>query len=128
MPARKTGVSAMTEAKRKDRPSAGGFRSRSAPGALSGFPHVRKALPAAGELSAAIDILSRSGVLTEGRSRKLSVRVDPGPFDLLAERLGTDNPTEIVNAALAMAAAPDRFKIWLMTTGDRLPDDFELPV
>jgi hypothetical protein len=29
--------------------------------------------------------------------------------------------------AFAVVAAPNRFKIWLMTTEDRLPDDFELP-
>ena len=93
-----------------------------------GFTHVNGSLPAASELTAAIETLARAGILTENRSRKLSVRVDPGPFELMAERLGTDNPTEVVNAALAMAAAPNRFKAWLMTTGDRLPDDFELPV
>jgi len=49
-------------------------------------------------------------------------------FRLVAERFGTDNPTEVVNAALALAAAPNRFRIWLATTNDRLPDDFELPV
>ena len=93
-----------------------------------GFTHVKGALPAAGELSAAIETLARARVLTDSRSRKLSIRVDPGPFELLAERLGTDNPTEVINAALALAAAPNRFKTWLMTTEDRLPDDFELPV
>jgi hypothetical protein len=98
------------------------------PVAPRGFPHVKGSLPAAGELTAAIETLARSGALTQSRSRKLSVRVDPGPFELLAERLGTDNPTEVVNAALAMAAVPNRFKTWLMTTEDRLPDDFELPV
>ena len=89
---------------------------------------MNEALPAADELTAALDTLARSGALTEVRSRKLSVRVDPGPFELLAERLGTDNPTEVVNAALALASAPNRFKAWLLTTEDRLPDDFELPV
>jgi len=89
---------------------------------------VKGSLPAAGELSAAIETLARSRILTDSRSRKLSIRVDPGPFELLAERLGTDNPTEVINAALALAAAPNRFKMWLMTTEDRLPDDFELPV
>jgi hypothetical protein len=93
-----------------------------------GFAHVKGSLPAAGELAAAIETLARSRVLTDSRSRKLSIRVDPGPFELLAERLGTDNPTEVINAALALAAAPNRFKTWLMTTEDRLPDDYELPV
>jgi hypothetical protein len=95
---------------------------------LRSFAHVNEALPAAGELTAALDTLGRSGTLTEVRSRKLSVRIDPGPFDLLAERLGTDNPTEVINAALVLASAPNRFKTWLMTIEDRLPDDFELPV
>lgn len=26
-----------------------------------------------------------------------------------------------------MMATPDRFKVWLMTNEDRLPDDFEMP-
>jgi hypothetical protein len=33
-----------------------------------------------------------------------------------------------VNASLALAAAPDRFKTWLRETKDTLPDDFELAV
>jgi len=101
-----------------------GLETAPEPSGLRGFQHVDGSRPAA----AAREILSRAGVLTDGRSLKLSVRVDPGVFRLVAERFGTDNPTEVVNAALALAAAPNRFRIWLATTNDRLPDDFELPV
>jgi hypothetical protein len=128
MTATKTATMTKVATKPKDRVSAKDSESRPLPVALRGFPHVKGSLPAVGELTAAIETLARSGVLTESRSRKLSVRVDPGPFQLMAERLGTDNPTEVVNAALAIAATPNRFKTWLMTTEDRLPDDFELPV
>jgi hypothetical protein len=33
-----------------------------------------------------------------------------------------------VDTALAVAAAPDRFKAWWAETPATLPDDFELPV
>ena len=69
-------------------------------------------------------------VVAGGRSEKISARVDPGVLGAAAERLGLDKQdvSDVVNASLAVAAAPDRFKAWLRNTGDTLPDDFELAV
>ncbi|HXY99873.1 MAG TPA: hypothetical protein VEI03_07715 [Stellaceae bacterium] len=72
--------------------------------------------------------LLESGAATGVSSRKLSVRIDPGVMNAAAKQLGLTNPSDVVNASLALAAAPDRFKIWLRETTDTLPDDFELAV
>ncbi len=42
-----------------------------------------------------------------------------------AARLGLTNPSDVVNASLAVAAAPDRFKAWWTETHATLPDDFD---
>ena len=72
--------------------------------------------------------LEDAGIATGANSRKLSVRIDPGVLNGAAKQLGLSNPSDVVNASLALAAAPDRFKIWLRESEDVLPDDFELPV
>jgi len=56
------------------------------------------------------------------------MRVDPGVMRAAAARLGLTNPSDVVNASLAVAAAPDRFKAWWAETHATLPDDFELAV
>ena len=58
----------------------------------------------------ALGVLGAKGVLGQGASRKVSVRVDPG----------------LLTAALALAAGDDDFGAWLVTRGARLPADFEL--
>ena len=70
--------------------------------------------------------LSDMGAVTGIRSRKLSVRIDPGIIDAAAKELGLTNPSDVINASLILAASPDRFKNWLRETEDQLPDDFEL--
>lgn len=84
----------------------------------------------AGPIARAMSELAATGKLTGSRSEKISARVDPGVMKAAAERLGLEKTdvSDVVNAALALAAAPDRFKAWLGTTEDRLPDDFELAV
>jgi hypothetical protein len=64
------------------------------------------------------------------RSSKISARVDPGIFAAAAERLGgpADHVSDVVNADLAVAADPDRFKAWMRNPGEPLPDDFELAI
>jgi hypothetical protein len=76
----------------------------------------------------ALRTLEEAGVITGASSRKLSVRIDPGVMDAAARQLGLANPSDVVNASLALAAAPDRFKIWLRESQDVLPDDFERAV
>ncbi|MDE2007492.1 MAG: hypothetical protein KGI51_13055 [Rhodospirillales bacterium] len=78
-------------------------------------------------LARAIGELSARGAVTGARAQKLSVRVDPGVLAAASARLGMTHPSDVINASLALAAAPDRFKAWLRATPDRLSDDFRLP-
>ena len=82
------------------------------------------------DVARALDALAAAGTLTGARSERISVRVDPGVMAAAAQQLGleTGNISDVVNAALALAAAPDRFKAWLLDTKDALPDEFELAV
>jgi len=76
-------------------------------------------------LDRAVAELAAKGAITGARSQKISARVDPGVLAAAGERLGLAHPSDVINASLALAAAPDRFKAWLRTTTDRLTDDFE---
>ncbi len=76
-------------------------------------------------LERALSELAALGAITGARSQKVSVRVDPGVLAAAAQRLGLAQPSDVINASLALAAAPDRFKTWLRSTSDRLTDDFE---
>ena len=76
-------------------------------------------------LDRALAELAARGAITGARSQTVSARVDPGVLEAAAERLGLAHPSDIINASLALAAAPDRFKAWLRSTTDRLTDDFE---
>lgn len=58
-----------------------------------------------------------AGAVTGTRSQKISARVDPGVMRaatarLRLARLRLTNPSDVVNASLAVAAAPDQFKAW----------------
>jgi len=79
-------------------------------------------------VAAALAELRQAGALTGARSQRISVRVDPGVMRAAAARLGLTNPSDVVNASLAVAAAPDRFKAWWAETPGTLPVDFELAV
>lgn len=102
------------------------FRSRPVSAKVAGPKEAKLGTPVA----RAISELAETGRLTGARSEKISARVDPGVMEAAAERLGLrrTDVSDVVNAALALAAAPDRFKTWLRTTEDTLPDDFELAV
>lgn len=79
---------------------------------------------AAAQATAALHSLKTSGVLT-GQTDKVSARIDRGLLLAAARRLGSDNTTEVVQAALAAFVAPDPFVEWLLSDRDRLPADFE---
>lgn len=79
-------------------------------------------------VAAGLAELRLAGAVTGTRSLRISVRVDPGVMCAAAARLGLTNPSDIVNASLVVAAAPDRFKAWWAETNATLPDDFELAV
>lgn len=76
----------------------------------------------------AVVFLTHQGVVTGVRSKKISTRVDPGVMDAARKRFGLTNDADVINASLAMAAAPDRFKAWLVENQDTVTDDFELAV
>jgi hypothetical protein len=38
------------------------------------------------------------------------------------------NEFDVINASLAMAAKPDRFKTWLKDNQDTVTNDFQLPI
>jgi hypothetical protein len=82
------------------------------------------------EVARAMFELVSTGQLTGTRSTRVSARVDPGILGAAAKRLGlkSTDVSAVVNASLAVAAAPDPFKAWLANPGEPLPDDFELAI
>lgn len=142
---------ATTRAKRdKKHPTGGAAKGRAASAVVAGVAAKRfpAGSPASGaraasgkarserlarrhpDVARALAELASANRIAGGRSEKISARVDPGVLGAAAERLGLDkrDVSDVVNASLAVAAAPDRFKAWLRNTGDTLPDDFELAV
>lgn len=101
----------------------------------SAAPGDRKAKrPAALKLSAfpttrvrhALTFLNAKGILGRGGSKKVSARLDPGLLEAARAKIGVENDTDLLTAALAIAAGDDEFGEWLVTRGARLPADFEL--
>jgi hypothetical protein len=81
------------------------------------------------DLIRALNTLSQRQVVFGGRSKKVSTRVDPGIMQAAKERFGLLNESDVINASLALAAAPDRFKEWLLDAEKpTLSEDFELAV
>jgi hypothetical protein len=74
----------------------------------------------------ALTVLGAKGVLGRSPSKKISARVDPGLLEAARAKMGVDNDTDLLTAALALAAGDDDFGAWLVTRGARLPADFEL--
>jgi len=74
----------------------------------------------------ALSTLAASGKLKGSRSERLSARVDPGLIKAARTKTGLKNDSELVNAALAVLAAPDDFGPWFAAQAGRLPKDFEL--
>lgn len=74
----------------------------------------------------ALAILAANGALQGSRTKRLSARVDPGLIKAARTKTGLSNNSELVNAALAVLAAPDDFGPWFAAQAGRLPKDFEL--
>jgi hypothetical protein len=74
----------------------------------------------------AFSTLAASGKLKGSRTERLSARVDPGLIKAARAKTGLGNDSELVNAALAVLAAPDDFGPWFAAQAGRLPKDFEL--
>jgi hypothetical protein len=82
------------------------------------------------EIARALAELQASGRLKPAASRKISARVDNSVLAAAAQRLGLEaaQVSDVVNASLVMAAAPDPFKQWLAGPMAQLSEDFELAV
>jgi hypothetical protein len=90
-------------------------------------PFTGKADPiTTARLTYAATALAQSGKLKGARSKKISVRVDPGLIDAARARTGIANDSDLVSAALAIVAGEDNFGSWLVAQAGRLPKDFEL--
>jgi hypothetical protein len=76
----------------------------------------------------ALSTLAASGKLKGARSKRLSARVDPGLIKAARTKTGLNNDSELINAALAVLAAPDDFGPWFAAQSGRLPQDFELEI
>jgi hypothetical protein len=96
--------------------STGRSRARKGPA----FQNKASALQA----SSALRQLEAEGVLT-GQTEKVSARIDHGLLLAAARKAGSDNTTDVIQAALAAFVAPDPFVEWFLSDKDRLPADFE---
>jgi len=77
-------------------------------------------------LAFALKALHESGRLAGVRTKRLSARVDPGLIKAARAKTGLVNDSDLINAALAVIAAPDDFGPWFVAQAGRLPKDFEL--
>ena len=76
------------------------------------------------QASEALRQLAAAGVLS-GHAEKISARLDDGLLAAAARKFGTENVTQVLQAALAVFVAPDPFVAWFFSGDDKLPDDFE---
>ncbi len=74
----------------------------------------------------ALSTLAASGKLEGSRSERVSARVDPGLIKAARTKTGLKSDSELINAALAVLAAPDDFGPWFAAQAGRLTKDFEL--
>ncbi|MBV8457795.1 MAG: hypothetical protein JO122_14395 [Acetobacteraceae bacterium] len=63
--------------------------------------------------------------MLSGHAEKISARIDDGLLAAAARKLGTENITQVLQAALAVFVAPDPFVTWFCAEADKLPQDFE---
>jgi hypothetical protein len=89
-------------------------------------PALRNKVLAA-RIEQALRKLQEMGVLS-GRTDKVSARIDRGLLAAAARKAGSDNTTDVMQAALAAFVAPDPFVEWFLSGKDRLPADFELAI
>lgn len=80
----------------------------------------------AARLAHALEALAKKGQLAGARTRRVSARVDPGLVEAARARTGIANDSDLINAALALIAAPDDFGPWLVAQAGCLSAEFEL--
>ena len=77
---------------------------------------------------------AHAGVVTEGHVARLKavLKLTPDqerlwpPVEAARRKTGIGNDSDLINAALAVIAAPDDFGPWFAAQAGRLPRDFEL--
>jgi len=74
----------------------------------------------------ALSFLSAKGLLGKSPSKKVSARLDPGLLEAARAKIGADNDTDLISAALAIAAGEDDYGAWLVSQAGVLPVDFKL--
>ncbi|HXA22554.1 MAG TPA: hypothetical protein VNW90_09655 [Acetobacteraceae bacterium] len=96
-------------------------------------PRVRKSRAPGSKLveaqvAEAFRVLEKTGVLT-GHADKVSARIDHGLLTAAMRKLGSDNTSYVLQAALAAFVGRDPFVEWFLSDrGPRLPADFELAI
>jgi hypothetical protein len=95
-------------------------------------PRVRKSRAPGSKLveaqvAGAFRVLEKAGVLT-GHADKVSARIDHGLLTAAMRKLGSDNTSYVLQAALAAFVGRDPFVEWFLSDRDRLPADFELAI
>lgn len=86
---------------------------------------LRRLVAASPEVAQAVRLLRTGGLFAQGPRQQISARVDPMVLKAAGRRFGLRDTSDVINAALAVAAAPDPFKAWLRDPGATLSDDFE---
>jgi hypothetical protein len=76
-------------------------------------------------LAFAFKTLRENGLLAGARTKRLSARVDLGLIKAARIKTGLENYSDLINAALAVIAAPADFGPWFATQASRLSRDFE---
>jgi hypothetical protein len=79
------------------------------------------------QVAGAFRVLEKAGVLT-GHADKVSARIDRGLLTAAMRKLGSDNTSYVLQAALAAFVGRDPFVEWFLSDRDRLPADFELAI
>ncbi len=90
--------------------------------------HIQDDAGTALRLAHAMAALERQQILAGQRSFRLSARVDPGLLAAARQRSGIAGDSDLVNAALALMAAPGDFGVWLVSRAGTLSEDFEIAV
>jgi len=71
-------------------------------------------------LAFAFKTLREHGLLAGARTKRLSARVDLGLINAARIKTGLENYSDLINAALAVIAAPADFGPWFATQATRL--------
>jgi len=74
----------------------------------------------------ALDVLTRTGVLTGAKDTRVTARVQAGLLEAARRRSGIQKETDLVTAGLALLATQDDFGAWLTARRGTLTDDFDI--